>query len=200
MTQAEDNSSPPEPSRSSDSVPDSNAPLASAETSSAAFQAGHQPAPGLTPSAAAVPEDLRVPWDWIDLVIFALLAVGGTFLVSVALLGVFSFFGVGPRQLRASATAKSYFAILNQILLSFALLGYLAIQTKLRADASFWRTIGWRPLVTKHIPKTVAYLLLIGGGFLLSLCVELASSLSKPRENCRSKCFFRTAAALSFSC
>src|SRR5579872_4923943 len=82
-----------------------------------------QPQPHPEPHAF-IPEDLRTPWDWVDLVIFALLAVGGTFLISVVLVFVFSAFGITPAQLRNSASAKSYFAIVNQILVSFALLAY----------------------------------------------------------------------------
>jgi membrane protease YdiL (CAAX protease family) len=191
MNHAEDNSSPRESSRSCDSTPNSIAPLGGAGASSGSLGVGGEPVQVPAPSAAALAEDLRVPWDWIDLLIFALLAVGGTFLISVALVGVFSVFGMGPSKLRADATAKSYFAILNQIILSLALLGYLAIQTKLRADASFWRTLGWRPLVTKHMARTRAYLSLIGAGFLLSMFVQLASGLSKPKGKLPIEVFFQ---------
>ena len=57
-------------------------------------------------NALAVPDDLRTPWDWIDLVIFALLALGGTFLISVVLMFVFSALGISPAQLRTSPRRK----------------------------------------------------------------------------------------------
>jgi membrane protease YdiL (CAAX protease family) len=143
------------------------------------------------PTSSTVPEDLRVPWDWIDLIIFALLALGGTFLISVLLVVIFSKFGTGPAQLRRSPTARSYFAIVNQIILSFALLGYLAIQTNLRAGASFWRTMGWRAITTKHMPKAMAYLSLIGGGFLLSMFVQFASGFFRPKVKLPIETFFQ---------
>lgn len=138
-----------------------------------------------------IPEDLRTPWDWIDLVIFALLAVGGTFLISVALVFVFSAFGIAPAQLRASATAKSYFAIVNQILVSFALLGYLAIQSNLRVHEPFWRTVGWRPLETRSIPKPMAYALLVAAGLSLSMFVQFSSGFFRPKGKLPIETFFQ---------
>jgi membrane protease YdiL (CAAX protease family) len=138
-----------------------------------------------------IPEDLRTPWDWIDLVIFALLAVGGTFLISVALVFVFSAFGVTAAELRASATAKSYFAIVNQILVSFALLGFLAAQTKLRVHEPFWHTVGWRPLVTRTISKPMAYAFLIAGGMSLSMFVQFSSGFFRPKGKLPIETFFQ---------
>jgi hypothetical protein len=140
---------------------------------------------------SAVPEDLRSPWDWIDLVIFALLAVGGTFLISIALMFIFSAFGVTPTQLRTSPSAKSYFAIVNQILVSFGLLGYLAAQTHLREGRPFWHTVGWHPLETKVLPKPVAYALLIAGGLLLSMFVQFSSGFFRPKGKLPIETFFQ---------
>ncbi len=94
----------------------------------------------------SLPEDIRVPWDWIDLIIFALLSMGGTFAVSVILVFAFSSFHVSMAQLRASAPMRTYFAVLNQMVLSFALLRFMAVQIRTRADVPFWRTLGWRRL------------------------------------------------------
>jgi uncharacterized protein len=140
---------------------------------------------------SAIPEDLRTPWDWVDLIIFALLALAGTFLISVALVLLFSAFGIGPTQLRASQTAKSYFAIVNQIILSFALLGFLAAQVSARVGKPFWRTIGWRPLPSTYVPKPVLYAGLVTGGFLLSMFVQFASGFSQPKAKLPIETFFQ---------
>lgn len=156
-----------------------------------------EPSTGVPTAAAhpetlsSVPEDLRTPWDWIDLVIFALLAVGGTFLISIALMFIFSAFGIRPAQIRTSPSAKSYFAIVNQILVSFGLLGYLAAQTNLREGKPFWRTVGWRPLETKVVPKPVAYALLVAGGLLLSMFVQFSSGFFRPKGKLPIETFFQ---------
>ena len=140
---------------------------------------------------SSVPEDLRTPWDWVDLVIFALLAVGGTFLISIVLVFIFSAFHVTPAQIRTSPSAKSYFAIVNQILVSFGLLGYLAAQTHVREGKSFWRTVGWRPLETKVVPKPVAYALLVAGGLFLSMFVQFSSGFFRPKGKLPIETFFQ---------
>lgn len=123
--------------------------------------------------------------------VFALLAMGGTFLISIALLGALSLFGIGLSELRSSDVAKSYFAIANQTILSFALLAYLALQTRLRADTPFWRTMGWRAVASHHVPKAVAYLCLCAVGVLLSMFVQFASSFSQPQGKLPIEGFFQ---------
>jgi membrane protease YdiL (CAAX protease family) len=142
-------------------------------------------------SAPSLPEDIRVPWDWIDLAIFALLALGGTFAVSIGLIFVFSAFHVTPAQLRASPSLRTYFAVLNQVVLSFVLIGFMAAQVRTRSRAPFWRTIGWRPLETGRVPKAAAYVGLIASGFLLSLLVQLASTISRPKTKLPIEVFFQ---------
>jgi membrane protease YdiL (CAAX protease family) len=141
--------------------------------------------------SSTVPEDLRTPWDWVDLLIFALLALGGTFIISILVVFIFSSLGIKPAQLRTSATLRSYFAIVNQVLVSFGLLGFLAAQTSLRKGQSFWRTIGWRPFVPKVVPKPLAYGLLVVGGFVLSMMVQFSSALFRPKSTLPIETFFQ---------
>jgi membrane protease YdiL (CAAX protease family) len=165
--------------------PESNAPIIPepelAEVSAAALPA----------DTSFVPEDLRTPWDWVDLLIFGLLALGGTFIISIVVVFLFSAIGIKPAQLRTSPTVRSYFAIVNQVLVSFGLLGFLAAQTSLRKGQSFWRTIGWRPFVTKTVPKPLAYVLLIVGGLVLSMMVQFSSGLFRPKSALPIETFFQ---------
>jgi membrane protease YdiL (CAAX protease family) len=142
-------------------------------------------------TAPLVPEDIRVPWDWIDLVIFALLSLGGTFIVSIGLVFVFSAFHVSLAQLRTSASMKTYFAVLNQVVLSFALIGFMAVQIRTRASVPFWRTVGWRRLETGRLPKAIAYTALVAAGFLLSIVVQFASDISRPKAKLPIEAFFQ---------
>lgn len=139
----------------------------------------------------SLPEDIRVPWDWIDLVIFAFLSLGGTFLVSIALVFAFSSFHVSMAQLRASAPLRTYFAVLNQVVLSFALVGFMAVQIRTRADVPFWRTVGWRRLETGRIPRAIVYAGLIAAGLLLSMLVQIVSSSARPKTKLPIEVFFQ---------
>jgi membrane protease YdiL (CAAX protease family) len=183
----ETNPRPLDPAPSPDAAPQS------AEAPPAASHSVSEAAPLGPPASAApsVPEDIRVPWDWIDLIIFALLSLGGTFIVSVALVFVFSAFHVSLAQLRTSPSMRTYFAVLNQVVLSFALLGFMALQIRFRAPVPFWRTVGWRRLETGRIPRAMAYLGLIAAGMLLSMLVQFASSISRPKTKLPIEVFFQ---------
>ena len=122
------------------------------------------------------PEDLRAPWSWLDLLLLIAVTLLGTFLISIVLVGIFAAFGMTPTSLQNSSTNKSLFLIINQALLSLGLLAYLATQIRVRFQAPFWRTIGWRQLQTGTIPRRIVYLSLVLGGFSLSLLVQLASA------------------------
>ena len=122
------------------------------------------------------PEDLRAPWGWLDLLLLIAVTLLGTFLISIVLVGIFAAFGMTPTSLQNSSTNKSLFLIINQAILSLGLLAYLATQIRVRFQAPFWRTIGWRQLQTGTIPRRIVYLSLVLGGFSLSLLVQLASA------------------------
>jgi membrane protease YdiL (CAAX protease family) len=145
------------------------------------------------PSAfvSSVPEDIRVPWDWIDLILFAFLSIGGTFVVSMALVFAFSAFHISAAQLRNSASLRAYFAVLNQVVLSFALLGFMAVQVRTRAQVPFWPTVGWRRLETGRIPRAVAYIGLAMAGLLLSMLVQFVSNASRPKAKLPIEAFFQ---------
>jgi membrane protease YdiL (CAAX protease family) len=129
-----------------------------------------------TASGGFIPEDLRVPWGWLDLVLFAILTVTATLLLSILLVIVFNAVGISPARLQKSSADKSLWAILNQAVLFFVMLGYLFAQLRLRFSLPFWRTIGWRQLETGRLPRAFQCLGFIGGGFLLALLVQISAA------------------------
>src|SRR5580700_11878406 len=133
----------------------------------------------LGPIDPLLPEDLRVPWGWGDLVLLVAVAISGTFVVSLLLIKGFTIAGVSFRQVQDVAGDRNLFLILNQALLSVVLLAYLATQMRHSFRKPFWRTVGWRPLETGHSPRTAAYLGLIFSGCLLAILVTISSSAFK---------------------
>jgi uncharacterized protein len=146
---------------------------------------------GQVPAGLILPEDINPPWGWSELFFLVAFAIGGTFVMATILTMVFWLFGVNPAHIQKSASEKSLFVILNQTLLSVALLVYLAAQMRLRSKAPFWRTIGWRPLETGKAPAALAYLSFILGGFLFSLLVELASGAFRTKAKMPIETFFQ---------
>lgn len=128
--------------------------------------------------AAFVPNDLRVPWGWLDLLLFVLVALAATFVIAVLVVIGFSAFGVKFAELRNSVGKQGLFAIVNQVVLFLALLGYLVALIRLRFRAPFWSTAGWRPLETVNVPRAVSYIGYVGGGCLLAAVVLFVSAVA----------------------
>jgi uncharacterized protein len=181
MTFDDHNPPQPEPTRSPEPVLESrNSHLEASIT------------PGyLGPIGPQLPDDLRVPWGWLDLLILVGVAFGGTVVVSLLLIEIFAISGVSFRQIQNAAGEKNLFLILNQALLSVVLLAYLAVQMRHSFRAPFWRTIGWRPLETGRTPRAAAYLGLIFSGFMLAILVTLSSSAFKSAKETPIEQFFQ---------
>jgi uncharacterized protein len=145
----------------------------------------------LGPIDPRLPDDLRVPWGWLDLLFLVAVAISGTFVVSLLLIKAFAIFGLSFRHVQNDAGDKNLFLILNQGLLSVVLLAYLATQMRHSFHAPFWRTIGWRPLETGHTPRAAAYLGLILSGFMLAILVTFSSAVFKAPKQTPIEQFFQ---------
>src|SRR5580693_156256 len=145
----------------------------------------------LGPIDPLLPEDLRVPWGWGDLVLLVAIAISGTFVVSLLLIKGFALAGISFRQVQDIAGDRNLFLILNQALLSALLLAYLAAQMRHSFHVPFWRTIGWRPLETGHTPRAAAYLGLILSGFMLAILVTFSSAVFKAPKQTPIEQFFQ---------
>jgi uncharacterized protein len=145
-----------------------------------------------------LPDDLRVPWGWLDLLLLVVVAIAGTIVLSMIIVMGFAFSGVSFRQLQASISDENLVLIINQALLSVALLIYLSAQMRLRFALPFWRTIGWRPLQTEKTSRPVAYLGFVLSGFLLAVLVSVGSSAFHTKTQLPIEHFFqdRTSALL----
>ncbi len=90
MTFDDNNLPQSDPARSSEPTPGSLSPRLEASIT-----------PGyLGPIDPLLPEDLRVPWGWMDLVFLVAVAISGTFVVSLLLIKGFAIAGVSFRQVQ----------------------------------------------------------------------------------------------------
>jgi hypothetical protein len=128
------------------------------------------------PTFQKYPEDLRVPWGWVDLAWFVVVAFLSLIFTTLLMTIGLSLFRMHPGYVQDSAGEKSILVILAQALLFGVLLGYLFVLVRVRFERPFWQTIGWHHLHTGTIPRSIAYLSLVLGGFSLSLLVQLASA------------------------
>lgn len=130
-----------------------------------------------------IPEDIRVPWGIGDLLVFVILAAAGTFVIGLIVVGTFVALGVKITALEQSGRDQALVSIVAQAIIDFALLGYLALQIRLRFREPFWQTIGWRKLDPGIIPRWLAYGGLVFAGVVISFLVDAASNLHPPKGN-----------------
>jgi membrane protease YdiL (CAAX protease family) len=126
------------------------------------------------PYPPGLPEDLRVPWNWADLLIFVVLYFLSMFAVVVIVGFAFAAAGVPLARMRTSGPNQAFFVVIVQAVQSVIVFGYLVVQMRRGFGMPFWTTIGWRPLETGKMPHGPVYLGLLLGGFSLSLAVQLA--------------------------
>jgi len=170
----------PQPSSTSDEVEALSSPV---EAGPEEPLFARRAATGRTAAVRFVPDDLRAPWGWVDLLLFALIAIAGTVVLGVIVLLGFAAFGVSLQELRFPGRIQGIFNIVCEVLLFAGLIGYLALQIGLRFRAPFWRTIGWRPLKARRFPRPLTYVGWILGGFLLAFVVQVAAAVFGTKAN-----------------
>jgi membrane protease YdiL (CAAX protease family) len=143
-----------------------------------------EPAPAEfhSPEGPLFHDDIHVPWDWLDVFLLAVLAVVGLFVLVVIIFVGLAAFGAPLREIQKSPSSFGLISVAAQAVLDLALLGYLAMQMRLRFHSPFWRTIGWRPLETGGASRSGIYFLLVLGGFFLAVIVAWVASLSPPKK------------------
>ncbi len=147
--------------------------------------------PGSPSSFRSVADDLRVPWGWIDLFLLLFVGVAAMVLSTFLLAIIFQSRGIGFGQLQHSTREMSLFALADQTVVWIVVFIYLAAQVRLRFDAPFWRTLGWRKLDVSGAWRRFGYLRFIASGLLLSLLVQLVSALFPAKTKLPMERFFQ---------
>jgi membrane protease YdiL (CAAX protease family) len=138
------------------------------------------------PPSLKLPEDLRINWSWVHLVVFTLFAF-----VSLAVVQVgFAVYYLPANQHFANkhefeqfVFSKPFFAIGSMVVWEASLLFFLYVTIALLPSVPFWRTLGWRNLPSRDprvARKPWPYLLL---GCALSIAVFLVNAKTKAPEN-----------------
>jgi len=143
-------------------------------------------------AAPAVAEDLRTPWGWAELGLFALVALASLLVLQnvLALLAI-TLLGVKSTELEKFATTNTGFVILRQLLWFAMLMFYLFASIRLRWRTPFWSTIGWRELRIGPIHRYAAYAVWLLGGGALAVFIQLASALIRTKTRLPIEAFFQ---------
>jgi membrane protease YdiL (CAAX protease family) len=126
---------------------------------------------------ADIPEDLRVPWGWIHIVVFFFFAFGSLMVITTGLVGYFA----GARHMRISEvqtllTTNTPLIMAQQLFFFGSVLVFLYVSISVLRQVPFWRTIGWRPFVTAS--STIWFFL----GCMLAIGVGFAGAKLQPKS------------------
>jgi membrane protease YdiL (CAAX protease family) len=144
--------------------------------------------PGFPPPPqfrAGVSDDLRVPWGWLEVALFAILGIIAGVVVTWGMAqAAVRFFGVNPKDLFGTtmSTAKSVVVLISQAVLDVGAILYLYVMLLTRTRQPFWPTIGWRemrPGAGKIRDSAVQFL---AAGAVLAVAVSFIGSFLNPKE------------------
>lgn len=143
-----------------------------------------------------LPEDLRVPWGWLDL-----LGLLATFVVAILVSSLAAGAGLAlvasarntdPQQFFSQPTVRTLVLALQQTMTFALLFTYLFIRLRAAGANAFWRTLGWRSIPLGEGSRSAIYLLSLFGGAALAMLVQFASLLYRPETPPPIEQFFRT--------
>jgi uncharacterized protein len=131
---------------------------------------------------AKLPQDLRVPWGWLDLLLLVLFSIAALLVMSVGFAIIYRLTGHDPRELTPASPAMIYIAVILQAILDAIVLVYMLGLMRWRYASPPWRALGWQPLPNAPLNRGSFVLGLIFGGILLSFFVAAASQLFPPKK------------------
>jgi membrane protease YdiL (CAAX protease family) len=98
---------------------------------------------------ARIPDDLHVPWGWMEVLLLVILAVIGSAAVTWGMgQAAVLLFGIPANEVFGDtmSTAKSVVVLVSQALLDGLAILYLYLMLRARTTEPFWPSIGWREM------------------------------------------------------
>jgi membrane protease YdiL (CAAX protease family) len=134
---------------------------------------------------AAIADDLRVPWGWLEVALFVILGVIGSVVVTWGMAEVaVKFSGAKPGDVFGAtmSTAKSVVVLLSQAVLDGLAIVYLYLMLAARTDEPFWPSIGWREMSPGTGKIRDSALQFLAGGAVLAFVVSFAGGFLNSKQ------------------
>lgn len=133
-----------------------------------------------THARSSLPEDLRIPWSWVHLVVFLVFGFGSLLVVQLG--GVLLLSAnkhLSQKQLQQLIESKPQFLVATNILWFGLIFLFLYVTLSVLRGLPFWRTLGWKKLNTDPIAGKGSPWMYFFSGCGLAIFVAIASSRVK---------------------
>ncbi len=158
-------------------------PLAGDPISLAAITPVVVPAP--LPHPPSLPEDLRISWSWIHLVLFLFFGFTSLFIIQGAFLLYYapSRHFTNEKEFEKFILSKPQFAIGSMVLWYAVIFLFLYVTLSVLRGFPFWRTLGWRKITRPNGGRPRSPWLFFFAGCGLSVLVFIITAKMQPRED-----------------
>ncbi len=180
MTFFDDNPlNPPDENLPAQPAPDQTAGFASPETPTAPLAGDPISYAALTTATYArssLPEDLRIPWSWVHLVVFMVFGFGSLLVVQLG--GVLLLSAnkhLSQKQLQQLIESKPQFLVATSILWFALIFLFLYVTLSVLRGLPFWRTLGWKKLNSDPLAGKGSPWMYFFSGCGLAIFVAIAS-------------------------
>src|SRR5262249_16850544 len=135
------------------------------------------------PANAFLPEDLRVPWSWLHLLLFGLFAFGSILVIQIALVVYFNASRhLSPKEIEQLFQNRPDVAVGSNVLWFFLIFLFLYVTIAALQGRPFWPTFGWKKLGANPDWPVSPWVYLAGGAG-LAVCVAIASTKIKTPDH-----------------
>jgi CAAX protease family protein len=143
------------------------------------------PPPSASPYRPGISDDLRVPWGWLDIVLFAALAIVVSAVITWAMAAAaVRIFGLNPDDVFGTtmSTAKSIIVLASQAVVDLGAILFLYLLLLTRTSGPFWPAIGWREMRPGAGRIRDSALQFLAGGAALAIVVSFAGAYLNSRS------------------
>ena len=144
------------------------------------------PLAGPPDANSVLPEDLRISWSWLHLLVFSFFGVISLFVVQFA----FLFYYTPPSRHFANRHefeqfifSKPFFVLGSMVVWEASLILFLYVTIAVLPNAPFWRSLGWRKIKERGPVRSGNPWRYLLSGCSLSLGVFIVTAKTKAPEN-----------------
>jgi membrane protease YdiL (CAAX protease family) len=131
--------------------------------------------PRLPQFRAGISDDLRVPWGWIDVLLFVVLGLVGSAVITWGMAEVaVRIFRLNPGDVFGTTitTAKSVIVLLSQAVLDGCAILFLYLLLLVKTSGPFWPAVGWREMRAGAGKLRDVWVQFLAGGAVLAVVVS----------------------------